>query len=333
MRLPAFEYRSPESLDELLRIKAELGPAGAVLAGGTDLLVRLKQRLVKPEVVISLKKVDELKQIEADPINLAIGAGVTLDRVLADETVQAEFPGLHEAVGAIGHDSCQHHSATIGGNLLLQPRCLFYNQSEFWRQGHERCFKAGGQVCLALPESKECSCASLGDGAIMLLALSAQVKLASAGGERLIPIAQLFTGKGEEPFNLGQDEVLVDIRLPRPAGRTGSAYEKLSYRSFLDFALVSAAAFVSLNGKGVGRARLSIGGAGPAPLLVEEIGPLLRGQTLNQDLIAQAAEAAERAAAGRVVDNAGANPEYRRRMVGVMTARALSRAQARALET
>ncbi|MBW1712510.1 MAG: FAD binding domain-containing protein [Deltaproteobacteria bacterium] len=326
MRLPAFDYISPENLKELLALKQDLGPAAAVLAGGTDLVVRLKKGLVKPQAVLSLKRVEELNRLEADPVHLTIGAGVVLSRILADETVRQEFPGLIEALARIGHPTCQHHSATLGGNLLLEPRCLYYNQSAFWRQGHERCFKAGGQVCLINPESKECSSANQSDGAPMLIASSALVKLASAQGERLIPAARLFSGKGEEPHTLGPGEILVEIKLPRPAGQTGAAYEKLAFRSALDFPLVSAAAVVGLGRDKVERARLVLGGVSPAPLLVEEADQILRGQAPSQDLVRQAATAAQSLAAGQMVDNTGATDDYRRQMVRVVAQRALERA-------
>jgi len=330
MRLPAFDYQAPASLSELTALKAELGSAAAVLAGGSDLLVRLERRLAAPEVLLSIKNIREIKEIKAEGVNLIIGAGASLHEVINDQTAREEFPGLVEALGAVGHQTCQHHTATIGGNLLLEPRCLHYNQSAFWRSGRERCFKAGGQVCLALPDSQECSSACLSDGAPMLVALSAQVKVASTRGERVLAASDLFTHKGETPFSLRPEEVLTEIRLPRPVNGFGSAYEKLSYRSHLDFPLISAAAAVGLSRGKIDRVRLVIGGAGPAPLVVDEADQLLRGEAPVPELIGRAGTAAATLAAGRIVDNAGATMEYRRRMVGVVAARALERAAGRA---
>ncbi|MCG8375818.1 MAG: FAD binding domain-containing protein [Chlorobiales bacterium] len=218
MHLPDFGFQAPQTLEELLGLKEEAGDSALVLAGGTDLVVRLKQRLAHPSTILSIRDVAELKKIEADPIHLRIGAGVSLASIMSHDSIRDEFPGLVQAVAAIGHPSCQHHSATLGGNLLLEPRCLYYNQSAFWRKGHERCLKTGGQVCLVNPEAKDCSSANRSDGATMLTAYSALVKLVSARGERLIPVSELFTGKGEAPFSLLEDEVLAEIRLPRPAG-------------------------------------------------------------------------------------------------------------------
>ncbi len=328
MHLPAFEYHAPKSLGELLALKQESGPAALILGGGTDLVVRLRQRLVKPDSVISLREVEELSAIEADPVFLKIGAGVTLERVMADPLVQEEFPGLSEALSRIGHPSCQHYTATLGGNLLLEPRCLFYNQSDFFRKGHERCFKAGGQVCLANPESKECTSVNQSDGAPMMLAYSAQLRLVSASGERIIQVGELFTGKGEIPFSLAEDEILAEIRLPRPAGEVRAAYEKMAVRSALDFPLASAAVAINMDGPKIGRVRLVVGQAGPAPLLVEEADSLLRGGTAGPELIDRAAQAARNVSGGLIVDNCGGSEEYRRELIGTLARRALGRALA-----
>ncbi len=330
MSVPEVDYQAPASLVELLALKAEKGPAAAVLAGGTDLVVRLKQRLAQPEVLLSLKNIAELKTIEVDPVQIVIGAGVTLAEIIKDETVAAELPGLAEALSRVGHPSCQHHTATLAGNLLLEPRCLYYNQSDFWRKGLERCFKAGGQVCLIMPESKECSSANLSDGAPMVVALSGQVRLVSARGERIIPAAELYTGKGEEPFTLQPDEVLAEIRIPRPVGLVGQAYEKICYRSFLDFPLVSAAALIGLNKGLVDRVRLVVGGASAAPLTIDEAEAVLKGEEPTEALIRKVSAAAMETAAGLIVNNAGANEEYRRQMVEVAARRALLRALERA---
>ncbi len=331
MRLPALAYQAPDTLAELLTLKREHGPAAAVLAGGTDLMVRLKQRLARPDLLLSLRNIDELRRIEMEPIYARLGAAVSLEAVLTDQSMAQEFPGLIEALSRVGAPSFHRHAATLGGNLLLDTRCLMYNQSAFWRRGSERCFKAGGQVCLALPESKECSSACLSDGAPMLVALSAQVKLASVAGERVISAAALFTGKGEGPFALGDDEILVQVLLPRPAGSFGSAYEKLTPRSFIDFPLVSAAACLGMSKGKIERARLVLGAAGPKPVVVEEADAILRGRAPEEALIRQVAAAAENLAAGLIINNVWSEAEYRRQMVAVATRRALKRAADRAV--
>lgn len=321
------DYHAPSNLKQLLSLKAELGSSAAVLAGGTDLVVRMNQKLALPAALVSLKNLTELSGIDQDPVNIIIGAGTPLAQVIADPLVAEELPGLKAALESIGHPTCQHYRGTIGGNLLLEPRCWFYNQSSFWRQGHDRCFKAGGQVCLALPDSKECSAANQSDGAPMLVALSAQVKLASTNGERLIPAAQLYTGKGEEPFTLAPEEVVTQIRIPRPAGQVGQAYVKIRQRSYMDYPLISAAAVVGFSGSGqVDKVRLVVGAAGPAPVVIDRAEAILKGQAPTEELIAQAAAEAQTTVEGVIVNNAGTDEEYRRQMVEVATRRALAKA-------
>lgn len=330
MAIANVDYRAPESLTELLSLKAELGSAAAVLAGGTDLVLRLKQQLTRPDVLLSLKNVAELSAIETDPIHITIGAAATLSAVMDHPDVKAELPGLVEALSRIGHPSCQHARATLGGNLLLQTRCLFYNQSAFWRSGLERCFKDGGQVCLVLSESKECSSVNQSDGAPMALALSAQARLVSATGERLVSLAELYSGKGEEPFTLAPGEVLAQVRFPRPVGDFGQAYHKIALRSHIDYPLVGAAAALALENGVVDRVRLAVCGTGAAPLVIDSAEALLKGQAPDESIINEVGRAAESAVAGFIVNNAGTDEVYRRQMVAVAARRALTEAVARA---
>lgn len=331
MRLPLFDYQAPDDLNALLAAKAALGPAATVIAGGTDLVPRLRHGLARPETVLSLKKLTQLDKIESDPVFVIIGANATLADLIGDPLVGTEFPGLVEAVTSIGAPSCQRASAGLVGNLLAETRCNHYNQSALWRQGLDRCLKAGGQACLAQPEAKECTSNYLSDGGLMLAALSAQIDLADQSGRRRLPIGELFSGSGEHPFTLTDAEIVTHIRLPRPTGPQGQAYEKLTYRSALDYPLVSAAAVISLSGAKVDRCRLIVGGAGPAPLVVARAGDLLQGREPTEDLIAAAAEAAGSAAAGKVIDNTFAPADYRRRMIPIMAGRALKRAATAAL--
>ena len=160
MRLPSFEYRSPTTLGEALALLREHGAAAAVLAGGTDLIPRLRNRLVKADLVVSLKNIPGLDDIAVQGLNLEIGARASLKRIMTHPEVVSSLPGLIEALASVGAPAIQHETGTIGGNLLCETRCLQYNQSEWWRSGREPCFKNGGQVCHVLPDSKEIGRAS-----------------------------------------------------------------------------------------------------------------------------------------------------------------------------
>ena len=220
MRLPSFEYHAPTSLAEALRIKNELGTSASILAGGTDLIVNLKHRLASPAAVIGLKNIKEMTGIEAKPDSVVIKAGTSLAQTAEDEAVRKHFPVLVKAIESIGAVGIQHFRGTIGGNLCLQPRCILYNQSLFWRSGKDKCHRTGGKDCLALEKSESCNAVCSADTVPVLVALSAQLTIAGSGGKRSIPVSEFFTGKGESPFNLMPEEIVTEIRLPIPWGPT-----------------------------------------------------------------------------------------------------------------
>jgi 4-hydroxybenzoyl-CoA reductase beta subunit len=330
MRLPRFDYAAPASLDEALELLESHGPGAAVLAGGTDLVVRLRQRLSTADFVISLKNLDRLRKVETEGVVLKIGGLASLKSVYDRPEAPSQIEGLAEALKSVGAPAIQHEIGTIGGNLLLQTRCIQYNQSGWWRSGRDRCFKNAGQACLVLPEAKECSATCQSDGAVMLAALSAQVVLKSRSAERTIPIGELFSGKGDAPFTIRPEELLTEVWVFPPTPGTGTAYEKLRWRSSVDYPLVSAGAVVSMTKGKVDRVRLALGAAAPKPLIIEEADAILKGQAPTADLIGQAASAARKAAEGGMIENTIAPAEYRRKMVEVMAARALKKAIERA---
>ncbi|MBI5250205.1 MAG: FAD binding domain-containing protein, partial [Desulfomonile tiedjei] len=175
MRLPSFDYHAPEGLDKALRIKGELGSQALVLAGGTDLIVNLKHRLFSPAALISLKNIKELSGIDVETDALVIKAGTSLDEIARNGSVKQHFPMLRKAVESIGATGIQRFRGTIGGNLCLQPRCILYNQSLFWRSGKATCHRTGGKDCLALPEAKSVQSIISGDTVPVLLDLAAQL--------------------------------------------------------------------------------------------------------------------------------------------------------------
>ena len=326
MRLPAFDYFAPDSLDDALKVMAERGSAAVLQAGGTDLIPRLRQRLVRPDLVVSLKNLGQLKGIVREGLTLRIGALTPLKEVMEHDEVKNEIPGLAEALASVGSPHIQHRAGAIGGNLLLGTRCLQYNQSEWWRSGRDHCHKDGGQVCHVLPDSKECSASCQSDGAVMLTALGAQAVLRSVSGERVIKISELFSGLGDAPFTLAPEEILTEIRIFLPAPGTGTSYRKLRWRSSIDYPLISAGALVTLSKGRFDRVRLVLGAAGPAPLLVGEAEKALRGRPPEAEAINEAADLARKKAEGSIVENTVAPAEYRRRMVAVLARRALSAA-------
>ena len=331
MSLPSFEYLEPKDLEEALEFLATHGDKARVIAGGTDLIVQMKQRLVEPAFLISLKNLQELNFIHQDNGIAAIGAMTPLSSLLDSDLIQNNFPALLEAIKLIGAPPVQHFRGTIGGNLCLQTRCLYYNQSPFWRSGRTRCHKDNGETCYAEENSDRCRSANQSDGACALMALEAKVILVSKKGKRNLPIEEFFSGKGESPFAVEADEMVAEIHVPLTTKGQGSSFQKLTYRSALDFALVSAAAWLTVEKGKITDVRIAIGGAGASPLLLKEAAAILMGKkTEDAGAMDETANQVRKHASAFMVDNLGATLEYRQKMSGVMAKRAIIEALERA---
>jgi len=333
MRLPKFEHLQPDSLEEALDLLSQYGEDAKVIAGGTDLLVMMKHRLLTPKYLLNLKGIG-LDFIEESQEGLRIGALTRLTTLIKSPLVRERFPVLVQAASYVAAPPVRN-MATLGGNLCLNTRCFFYNQSQFWRQARPLCFKTGGEVCHAVKGADHCYAAYQADLAPVLIALDARVKDQSSnfkaqssnsqkGGERVIPLLDLYTGQGEEPIALEAGEILTEVEIPRPAGSWSGDYQKLRYRGAMDFPLVGVAAVLHGNGGGCVKAKVVLTAVASAPVVVEEASKLLEGSKLDEEVIAEAAEAAYKVA--HPVDNIGSTPLYRRKMVRVMTKRAIANA-------
>jgi 4-hydroxybenzoyl-CoA reductase subunit beta len=326
MLLPSFDYHAPSSLAEALKIKNQLGTSAPILAGGTDLIVNLKYRLASPAAVISLKNIKEMTGIEAKADSVVIKAGTSLAQTAEDEAVRKHFPILVKAIDSIGATGIQRFRGTIGGNLCLQPRCILYNQSLFWRTGKDKCHRTGGKDCLALENSQSCNAVCSSDTVPALVALSAQLTIAGSGGKRSIPVSEFFTAKGESPFNLMPEEIVTEIRLPIPWGPTLWSYQRLSFRSAVDFPYINAAATAIIDKGKVESFRAVLSAAGPAPIILKEAESAIKGQKPEPEMASKASEVALKAAEGAIVDNAVVSRDYRIKMAAVVVRRAVKEA-------
>jgi 4-hydroxybenzoyl-CoA reductase subunit beta len=327
MRLPEFELIQPHSLQEACSILGEHNGKVAILAGGTALIVGLRYRLRKPAVVIDLKGLAALGYVaQSESGGLAIGSMVTLETLEKSPLVLNEYASLAEAAQLVAVPPIRH-GATIGGNLCLDSRCLYYNQSESWRNGLKACFKRGGDICHAVEKGRRCQAVYQGDLGPILIALGAEVKIVSAKGEKIIPLAQFFTGRGEKPNVLKSDEILVEVRIPASGPGAAGAYEKLRVREGMDFPLAGVAVMVKRNRSGtIEQAKVVIGAVGSSPIEVPKAAGLLEGQKPTDDLLESVSrEVVDRA---QPVGNLAMNANYRRKMVGVLAKRALRRALA-----
>jgi 4-hydroxybenzoyl-CoA reductase subunit beta len=294
-------------------------------------MVALRYRLSKPAVVIDLKGLTDLDDVGRNGSGgLAIGSMVTLETLEKSPLVLNEYAPLAQAAQLVAIPSIRH-GATIGGNLCLDTRCIYYNQSEFWRSGLKACFKRGGDICHAVEKGRRCQAVYQGDLGPVLIALGAEVKIASAKGEKVIPLAEFFTGRGERSNVLKPDEILVEVRVPPSGQGAAGAYEKLRVREGMDFPMAGVAVMVKRSRNGViEQARVVLGAVGSSPTEVPKAAGLLEGQKATDDLLQSASrEAVDRA---QPVGNLAMNANYRRRMVGVLVRRALRRALAMAPE-
>jgi 4-hydroxybenzoyl-CoA reductase beta subunit len=214
--------------------------------------------------------------------------------------------------------------ATVGGNLCQDTRCLYYNQSEFWRGAQPDCFKSGGAVCRAISGADRCHSAYQGDLAPVLIALEARVKLVTKESHRTIPLSELYTGEGERPIRLAPGEMLTEIEVPSPGGAGGADYQKLRYRGAMDHPLVGVAALLHRKGETCVKANLVVTAIASAPVLMEEAGRSLQGKRINEAIITQAAQANYEAA--HPIAQIGSTSLYRRKMVRVLARRAIERA-------
>jgi 4-hydroxybenzoyl-CoA reductase subunit beta len=331
MKLPEFELIQPHSLQEACSILGEQGGKVALLAGGTALMVGLRYRLSKPAVVIDLKGLTALDTVgRNEGGGLAIGSMVTLEALEKSPLILNECSLLAEAARLVAVPSVRH-GATIGGNLCLDTRCIYYNQSEFWRSGLRACFKLGGDICNAVEKGRRCQAVYQGDLGPVLIALGAEVKIASAKGERIVPVAEFFTGRGEKPNVLKPDEILAEVRIPTSGQGTAGAYEKLRVREGMDFPMAGVAVRVKRNRDGtIEQAKLVLGAVGSSPAEAPKASRLLEGHKPTDDLIQSVSrEVMDRA---QPVGNLAMNAGYRRKMVGVLVKRALRRALAMASE-
>jgi 4-hydroxybenzoyl-CoA reductase subunit beta len=353
LRLPPFRLLRPRTLAEAARLLVEEGaahersagaagaagepgaaePAGPVrlVAGGTDLWPNMKRRHQRAETVVSLMGIAELAGIRDGgrggnggdgPGAARIGATTLLDDVARHPLIAGRYPALATAVASISSPPLRN-MGTLGGNLCVDTRCTYYNQTEEWRRAIDFCMKAEGSICWVATSSPRCWAHSASDSAPMLCALDASVLLASARGERAVPVVDLYRDDGIDYLARRPDEILAEIALPAGSGsdRCRSAFWKLRRRGSIDFAVLSVAAAAWTDAAGtVTRARLFLGAVGSAPVAATAAAELLVGQPLR----ALAEDQELLAAAGRLVRKAATpmdNTDFQAQWRGVMAAR------------
>ncbi|MGI8835451.1 MAG: FAD binding domain-containing protein [Pyrinomonadaceae bacterium] len=326
MRLPKFEYRVPREIAEAVKIVGDLGPTAQFVAGGTDLYPNMKRRQQTPGTVISVMRVPELNQITGDGTSgLRIGASVTLTDIVDHPLINRDYPVIAQAARTISTPILRN-MGTIGGNLLLDTRCNYYDQNYEWRKGINFCLKKDGDICWVAPGSAKCWAVQSSDLVPVMVAIGARFRLASTLGDRVIDAAGFYNDDGIDYLKKRPDELLVDIQLP-PTNGWRASYQKLRRRGAFDFPVLGVAAYITLeNGHGTGSrtvkdAKIVLGGIAPSPIQIAEAGAALVGYEFDDPHIQAAAEAAYIKA--RPLDNTDFVMNWRKQMARVYTLKAL----------
>jgi len=319
LRLPKFRYYAPTSVREAVRVKADAGPDAAFVAGGTDLYPNMKRRQQTPRVVVGLSRIASLRRLRAGGSGAVIGAGVRLSSIEENRRLRRDYPGLVHAIAEISTPPLRN-MGTLGGNVLLDTRCNYYDQNYEWRQAIDFCMKKDGEVCWVAPGSPRCLAVQSADSVPILIALGARAILVSADGEREMPLEQLYRNDGIDYLAKRPDELLTELRIPAP-GSWRATYRKLRRRGAFDFPVLSVGAAVRREGEAVAEARLVLGGVASAPLRLTRSEELLRGRPLDEEAIGEASEAA--AGPSRPMDNTDFSFLWRKEMTRRYVAAAL----------
>ena len=324
MRLPPFEMLEPATLKNALNMLEKRKGMVRIIAGGTELVGLMKLGIASPSYVLSLRRIKCLKGIRKDKSSVTIGSGTTLREIIESSIIRSLFDGVFQAANSVAAPPIQN-MATIGGNILQNSRCMYYNQSELFRKGLSACYKAGGDVCRAVKGGKRCFSVYQSDISPALVSFDTQVRLEKHGSSRIISLFELFTRNGVNPHSIGEDEMLTEITIPLPKGHYSSSYEKLRIRKSLDYPLISCAVLLSGNGDGkVKNSRVVLGSAGSYPKIIEKASKALDGKAICDIDIEKASEAALQQV--EAADNLTMPASYRRRMAKIVTKRAIQKA-------
>jgi len=332
LRLPRFDLRTPKTLQEAASILTGEGATqgrARPVAGGTDLWPNMKRRHQTADVIVSLNRLHDLRTIQTDGDDnnnggdLHLGATATLTDIAEHPTVRDRYPALATAIESISSPPLRN-MGTIGGNICLDTRCTYYNQTEEWRQAIDYCMKEAGKTCWVAPSSPRCWAHSASDSAPILTALGASIRLVSTDGERTLPLADLYRDDGIQYLTKRPDELVTEIIVPGDADRrqVKSSFLKLRRRGSIDFAVLSVAAALRMEADGtVTGAQIVLGGVSSRPAPATKAAESLIGKKLTEETIAQAAKLARRDATP--MDNTDFQPQWRGMVVPKYVERAL----------
>jgi len=322
LRLHPYEYHRPATVSEAIAILAEHPGDAMPIAGGTDLVPNMKHRLFTPGHLVSLGRIEEMRGISEDPQGLTIGATTSLDEVARHPGVVEHLPSLGRAASLVSGPQLRR-MGTIGGNVCLDTRCTYYNQTLFWRKALGYCLKKDGTACHVVKGGTRCVAAHSADAATALLPLGAELRIAGPGGERTQPISSFFTSDGVWNRRMENGELLVSIRVPRPPAGSRHAFQKLRARDSIDFPMLNLAVRVDLAGdETVTGVQMAASAIGSYPRKLGNLEEAAVGRPLTNTVVEALAQQAFRQC--RPLANIPADAEWRRAMVPVLVRRAMA---------
>ncbi len=292
-----------------------------VLAGGTDIIPSMRQKLFEPECVVDLRAISEIRGIKPQTDgSVEIGTLTTIRTIERSDFLREHYPVLSEAAGTVASPVLRN-MGTIGGNICLDTRCLWYNQSLTWRKGCGFCIKKDGDLCHVAPGGTKCWAAFSGDTPPALLCLKAEIEIVGPNGTRRVPLADFYTGLGDNYRNLQANELLTRVFVPASSKDYRGVYRKLRVRGSIDYPLAGVAVVLKRSNGHVSDARIGITAVNPAPLLVGGAAELLVGKAVDEALAEAAGDLA--AKISKPLTTSALTPEYRREMIRVFTKRAV----------
>ncbi|HEY6306875.1 MAG TPA: FAD binding domain-containing protein [Candidatus Angelobacter sp.] len=321
MSLPAFKFFRPRTIEEAVEHLARHCANLQVLAGGTDLLPSMKQRLFAPAYLMDIRGIEELNGIHVRPgLGVEIGGLTPLSVVEDSELIRRDYRVLHEAAKTVASPILRN-MGTLGGNICLDTRCVWYNQSLQWRRSCGFCIKKDGDLCHVAPGGKKCWAAFSADTPPALLCLDAELEIAGPRGFRRVPIKDFYTNIGDARIKLVHNEMLTRVILPEASSGWKGSYLKLRIRGSIDYPLAGVAVAVKQNGGPIEHARVAITAVNPAPLLVAAAEHALVGKHIDEHVATVVGELAAKTA--KPLTTSALTPEYRREVVKVYAKRAV----------
>lgn len=312
-----FDLLAPASVAEAVAAM-KANPGARYLAGGTDAVPNFRRGIAAPPTVIALDAIDEMKTIGDSGDHVVIGAAVTLAELAASDLPQ-RFPALSAAAQIAGPGL--REAATVGGNLCLDTRCVYYNQSRWWRQANSFCLKLDGDTCHVAPKGQRCHAAYSGDLAPALLVLGAEVRLAGSAGSTWKPLAEIYNEDGRDHLALKDGELLVAVRIPVASASLRSDYLKTRTRKAIDFPLAGVAVALELDGTVLADLRVAVTGTNPRPLLFDGFDEL-KGRAIDEAALSAVTKTI--GAAIKPMRTTNVPGLYRRQMVEVLTRRLIA---------